>query len=139
MPHSTNSSADAHSLYSLDSFRQMTIASSSKPTDVSSLNDKYTVQLAPTPRERKSLPAELAGHTSFADFLKKQRAPRDSVMASYNNPSRQRTQFYDEQFQYKDNTNGTVRERVQRDSPIVAELRTNVIVCARARARGAVS
>lgn len=139
MPHSINGSADARSTYSLDSLGQVTIASSSKPTDVSSLNDKYTVQPAPTPRERKSLPAELAGHTSFDDFLRKQRAPRDSVMASYNNPSRQRTEYYDQQFQYKDNTNGTARERVQRDSPIVAELRTNVIVCARARARDAVS
>lgn len=43
--------------------------------------------------------------------------------------SKRRKQYYDEQFRPKDSISGTVRERVQRDSPVVAELRTNVIVC----------
>lgn len=111
------------------------IAFTSNPTHALSLNDQHAVQVAPTPRERKSLPAELGRYTSLSDYLRKQRAPQDTAMASYyNTPSRQRTQYYDEQFQYKDNVHeGTIRERVQRDSPVVAELRTNVIVCARAR------
>lgn len=106
------------------------IASTSNPTHASSLNDHHTVPVAPTPHERKSLPAELGRYTSLSDYLRKQRAPQDTVMAPYyNTPSRQRTQYYDEQFQYKDNVNeGTIRERVQRDSPVVAELRTNVII-----------
>ncbi|OCL06041.1 hypothetical protein AOQ84DRAFT_355678 [Glonium stellatum] len=41
--------------------------------------------------------------------------------------SRRRTQYYEEQFAYKDAT-GSARERVTKDSPIIAELRTNVIV-----------
>lgn len=38
-----------------------------------------------------------------------------------------RAQYFEEQFQYKDHTS-SARERVHKDSPIVAELRTNVIV-----------
>jgi hypothetical protein len=40
---------------------------------------------------------------------------------------RKRAQYYEEQFAYKDDTS-SARERVSKDSPIVAELRTNVIV-----------
>ena len=41
---------------------------------------------------------------------------------------KRRTTSYDEQYQYKSNAHGTARERVDRESPIIAELRTNVIV-----------
>jgi len=41
---------------------------------------------------------------------------------------KRRTTSYDEQYQYKDNAYNTARERVHRESPIIAELRTNVIV-----------
>lgn len=41
---------------------------------------------------------------------------------------KRRTTSYDEQYQYKNNAHGTARERVHRESPIIAELRTNVIV-----------
>lgn len=41
---------------------------------------------------------------------------------------KRRSTSYDEQYQYKDNAYNTARERVHRESPIIAELRTNVIV-----------
>lgn len=41
---------------------------------------------------------------------------------------KRRTTSYDEQYQYKDNAYGSARERVHRESPVIAELRTNVIV-----------
>lgn len=44
---------------------------------------------------------------------------------------KRRTTSYDEQYQYKDNAYSTARERVHRESPIIAELRTNVIVSIR--------
>lgn len=44
--------------------------------------------------------------------------------------SKRRTQFYDGQFSDKDAT-GTARDRVVKDSPVVAELKTNVIVRAK--------
>lgn len=42
--------------------------------------------------------------------------------------SRSRAQFYEDQFSYKDAIVSSARERVTKDAPIVAELRTNVIV-----------
>ena len=42
--------------------------------------------------------------------------------------SKRRTQYFEEKFQYKDTQTGSVRERIHRDAPIIAELRTNVIV-----------
>ena len=46
----------------------------------------------------------------------------------YTEDMKRRTQYYEEQFQYKENRLGSVRERIEKDSPVVAELRTNVIV-----------
>lgn len=43
--------------------------------------------------------------------------------------SRSRQQFYEDSFSYKDGTASSARERVTKDAPIIAELRTNVIVC----------
>ncbi|KAH7066678.1 Tautomerase/MIF superfamily [Paraphoma chrysanthemicola] len=42
--------------------------------------------------------------------------------------SRSRAQFYEDSFSYKDGTSSSARERVTKDAPIVAELRTNVII-----------
>jgi hypothetical protein len=42
--------------------------------------------------------------------------------------AQRRQTSYEEQYQYKDNAHGTVRERVHKESPVIAELRTNVIV-----------
>jgi hypothetical protein len=48
--------------------------------------------------------------------------------------SRSRAQFYEDQFSYNDGIASSARERVTKDAPIVAELRTNVIVRAKFRA-----
>lgn len=50
------------------------------------------------------------------------------MLASHNTSSKHRSQHYEEQPQCQDNAMGSVRERVLRDSPIIAELRTNVII-----------
>jgi hypothetical protein len=42
--------------------------------------------------------------------------------------SRSRAQYYEDSFAYKDGHGQSARERVTKDAPIVAELRTNVIV-----------
>lgn len=43
--------------------------------------------------------------------------------------SRSRAKFYDDHFAEKTTTSSSARERISKDAPIVAELRTNVIVC----------
>ncbi|KAF2715708.1 hypothetical protein K504DRAFT_367914 [Pleomassaria siparia CBS 279.74] len=41
---------------------------------------------------------------------------------------RKRAQYYEEQFAYKEDSTSSARERITKDSPIIAELRTNVII-----------
>ncbi|ORY13794.1 hypothetical protein BCR34DRAFT_623590 [Clohesyomyces aquaticus] len=42
--------------------------------------------------------------------------------------SRRRTQYFEDQFAYKDDSTSSARDRVTKDAPIIAELRTNVII-----------
>ncbi|KAM3422587.1 hypothetical protein BST61_g78 [Cercospora zeina] len=123
-------SADARSFHSLHSSTDRSVCSSQRTDTATALHDKVAVtSAANVPRDRSSLPAELAGSVDFGDFVHKTLGTRESVMAAAcASPARQRTQYYDDQFHHKDNPNASVRERVQRDSPVIAELRTNVIV-----------
>lgn len=41
---------------------------------------------------------------------------------------KRRTQYFEDHFSYRDSHVESARERIQKDSPIIAELRTNVIV-----------
>jgi hypothetical protein len=50
-------------------------------------------------------------------------------------PVRSRQQFYEDKFSLKDAAGSSLRDRVTKDAPIVAELRTNVIVCFNTAAR----
>lgn len=75
----------------------------------------------------------LADPIGQADFHKN-KAPhamggsRTSVNMNGGLDPKRRTMSYEEQYQYKDNAYGSARERVHRESPVIAELRTNVIV-----------
>lgn len=73
---------------------------------------------------------ENAGREPFDESLL-QRRPEDRSSTrsySYNEASKRRSQYYEEQFQYKDNAMGISKEKVHRQSPVIAELKTNVIV-----------
>ena len=60
----------------------------------------------------------------------RQGVPKDADAAQLKHGgSRRRAQYYEEQFAYKDDTTSSARDRVIKDAPIVAELKTNVIVC----------
>ena len=84
----------------------------------------------------KSPPLNGLGSERFSDHSKTTRpitrgAPgekKDTDAVGQNYGSRRRTQYYEEQFAYRDVT-GSARERITKDSPVIAELRTNVIVC----------
>lgn len=47
---------------------------------------------------------------------------------AYDHGSKHRMQYFEGHFQYKDNSMSAARERVHRESPVIAELKTNVIV-----------
>lgn len=85
--------------------------------------------------KRKSAPgseyAELIASQAFNFDDLRQRGPgdRSSVHStSYNDAAKRRSQFLEEQSQYKDSVMSQSREKIVRHSPVVAELKTNVIV-----------
>lgn len=68
--------------------------------------------------------------TNLHDLLR-QRGPgdRNSVQSTaYNDTSKRRSQYFEEQSQYKDGAMSQAKEKVVRQSPVIAELKTNVIV-----------
>ncbi|KAF2764066.1 hypothetical protein EJ03DRAFT_340057 [Teratosphaeria nubilosa] len=71
--------------------------------------------------------ADLVGPGANIGVLAGRKAGDRTSMGQYID-NRRRTQLYEDQFRYKDNEAGSVRERVQRESPVIAELRTNVII-----------
>jgi hypothetical protein len=44
------------------------------------------------------------------------------------NSNRRRTQYYEDSLAYKEGHGQSTKERIQKESPVIAELRTNVIV-----------
>ncbi|KAK5138514.1 hypothetical protein LTR08_000101 [Meristemomyces frigidus] len=68
------------------------------------------------------------GSGNIDEVLGSRKGGDRSSMSQYNSASKHRTQYYEDQFRYKDNEAGTVKERVQRESPVIAELKTNVII-----------
>ena len=89
-------------------------------------------QLSPSPSQFSfaSSPRSVQEHEQLAnDGPRHQRgATGDSLGELRPFTSRSRAQFYEDSFSYKDGVSSSARERVTKDAPIVAELRTNVIV-----------
>lgn len=65
---------------------------------------------------------------SFASSPQSVQDVDDTAGALPTRTSRSRAQFYEDQFSYKEGIASSARERVIKDAPIVAELRTNVII-----------
>jgi hypothetical protein len=72
----------------------------------------------------------IAQRGNLEELVQQQRLNSDGRSYSYNDAAKRRTQHYEDQFQYKDNAVTQTRERVQRQTPVIAELKTNVIVSA---------
>ena len=148
MPHSTKGSTGSYQTFDLTSQdRPMTPHSSSRP------NSSYGVAVtSPTTNDertslpsqkdamaairRKSSPGNPGDVYAYADLIKSsgnidqvvKQGANDRRSYSYTEAAKRKSQYYEEQFQYKDNAVGGVRERAVRQSPIIAELKTNVIV-----------
>ncbi|KAJ4362656.1 hypothetical protein N0V95_001364 [Ascochyta clinopodiicola] len=90
-----------------------------EPNDVQPLSSPSQLSFTSSPRSILESPA----------FDDSRLRPATSAGANIARPySRQRAQYYEEQFSYKDSTSSSARDRVTKDAPIVAELRTNVII-----------
>ncbi|KAI7041285.1 hypothetical protein KC362_g4888 [Hortaea werneckii] len=71
----------------------------------------------------------LSGSKSIDDIAAARKsAHRSSMSHQYNTAGKHRSQYHEDQFRYKDSEAGSVREKVQRESPVLAELKTNVII-----------
>lgn len=143
MPHSTKASDDSRSIYSDRTFTSQppsVLDNPGKPTPRPRPLSQHPAAGAPSLsqdqnwQKRRSLPiadayAHLIAKGEFTEeAFNLMAGDRGSV--SLNGDSKRRTQYFEEQFQYKDNAVGGARERVQREAPVIAELRTNVIVSA---------
>ncbi|KAK1809403.1 hypothetical protein LTR12_016233 [Friedmanniomyces endolithicus] len=73
--------------------------------------------------------ADQVGKGANIDKVMEGRQPRDRTsLGQCNDVSKHRTQYYEDQFRYKGGEVGTTRERVQREGPVIAALKTNVII-----------
>lgn len=149
MPHSTKASDDSRSIYSDRTFTSQPLSvldSPGRPTPRPRPQSQYPVGAVGKNSQdqnwhkRRSLPiadayAHLIAKGEFNEEAFNQMAG-DRGSVSLNSDSKRRTQYFEEQFQYKDNAVGGARERVQREAPVIAELRTNVIVSRDLRLRG---
>jgi len=103
-PGGSNASSRVYSLHTTDSYADL-LSQSILQTD------------ATTPTGASTPTGAMGGNRTSVNMS----APLDAH-------AQRRTTSYEEQYQYKDNAHGTARERVHRESPVIAELRTNVIV-----------
>lgn len=158
MPHSTSPSTDTVQTFDLgvDDDRPTVVEANEEARPMSAhskSSSAYGVAVTSTPSrdERKELPSQRSSiissrrksapnsHT-YAEVMEqggpvqegpilKRNADRENRRSnSYNEESKRRSQHYEEQFQYKNGLLGPSKEKVQRQSPVVAELKTNVIV-----------
>lgn len=72
--------------------------------------------------------ANLTGSGKLEEMLGGRQARDRSSLSLADVGSRRSSQIHDGQLNYM-NGLGSVRERVHKDSPVIAELKTNVIVC----------
>ncbi|KAK0897961.1 hypothetical protein LTR02_010396 [Friedmanniomyces endolithicus] len=138
MPHSTRTLQDSTNQYSAHSM-------TSTPSPIHAGNlvgtalTKRSSRPASPPQnpaawKRASSPiaeayADLVGKgANIAEVMEGRQARDRTSLGQYNDASKHRTQYYEDQFRYKDGEVGTIRERVQRESPVIAELKTNVII-----------
>ena len=136
MPHSTQNSKDSASQYSERPASSITHAGNligtaltkrpSKPDLPSQNSNAWNRTSSPT--------ADLIGKRgSIVEIMEGRQARDRTSVGTYNDASKHRMAYYEDQFRYKDGEVGTSRERVYRQSPVIAELKTNVIVsCASA-------
>jgi hypothetical protein len=89
--------------------------------------EKVGEQLSPSPSQF-SFASSPHSPVHDIDFDSRQRTAGDGIGPLRPVTSRSRAQFYEDQFSYKDGIVSSARDRVTKDAPIVAELRTNVIV-----------
>jgi len=128
MPHSVNHSTSTAAKMS----RPSSTSSNAFPRQAGTAllsPEKVGEQLSPSPSQFSF--ASSPHSVQEAEAEARNRAQSNAAsngLRPMTSTSRSRAQFYEDQFSYKDSIASSARERVSKDAPIVAELRTNVIV-----------
>lgn len=158
MPHSTSPSTDTVQTFDLgiddDSETVVEVVDEARPMSAQSKSSSaYGVAVTSTPSrdERQELPSqrnsiisnrrksapnthtyaevmEQGGPVQEGPILRSGALKENRRSASYNEESKRRLQYYEEQSNLKNGVHGHTKEKAPRQSPVVAELKTNVIV-----------
>ena len=156
MPHSTSPSADTTHTFDLGFDERQTVVAvdDERPMSAHSKSSSaYGVAVTSTPRgdERKELPSqrnslisnrrksapnthtyaevmEQGGPVQEGPILRRDAQRENRRSASYNEESKRRSQYHEDHSQYKNGVVGPSKDKTLKQSPVVAELKTNVIV-----------
>lgn len=74
-------------------------------------------------------PSTAGSEATAVPYRPQQQPSQPSTPSQPPQPSRERAHYFDDHMTYNGHHLTTARERVTRDAPVIAELRTNVIVC----------
>jgi hypothetical protein len=146
MPHFTQASIDTQSISSLDrSLTALSLQQTLSPARLAAANNHEVKPIASQTLVAPSLcgteggdnwkRSSLAIVDAYATLIVggnnmiHEMPERNSVNYGDNTESKRRSQYYEDVHEYKANGNSSAQERVYSESPVVAELRTNVIVC----------
>jgi hypothetical protein len=132
MPHSVNTSTSTQAKMSRPSSTSTYSGNNAFPKQAGTAvlsPEKVGEQLSPSPSQFSFASSPKSVQDVDDDAYNRARGVAvDQVGPLRPMTSRSRAQFYEDQFSYKDTIASSARERVTKDAPIVAELRTNVIV-----------
>jgi hypothetical protein len=141
MPHSADSSAEGSDLLTLSTQASTTNEFPSVRTtfslpDRDSQHDSPAVTgftfTDPEPAELPSVPSPTGIQFNLDSFplavTPSAQFVDNSAKMATTEASKRRTQYYEDSFAYKDGHVQSAKERIQKDSPVVVELKTNVIV-----------
>jgi hypothetical protein len=140
MPHSADSSAEGSDLLSLSTRNSTLTDVPTKPVKTTTfhLPNRDTTLDSPAVTGFTFTDLEPLGPTTVDlsfDFphvvtpnVRPAEKDANMINTGATDSSKRRTQYYEDSFAYKDGHGQSARERIQKDSPVVAELKTNVIV-----------
>ena len=133
MPHSVNTSTSTGPKMSRPSSTSTYSASNANANANAFPRQAGAALLAPEPDNTQlTSPSQLSFTSSPRSVLDAPAFDESRLQPASANTarpySRHRAQYYEEQFSYKEGITSSARDRVTKDAPIVAELRTNVIV-----------
>ncbi|KAF2011017.1 hypothetical protein BU24DRAFT_51157 [Aaosphaeria arxii CBS 175.79] len=99
-----------------------------RPTEGHLSPSRSTVSFDSSPRSVQAISEQNVGFDDARHTRSASRGATNGHHPPTNSNSRQRAQFFEDRFAYKDDSTSSSRDRVTKDAPVIADLRTNVII-----------